>query len=159
MAVKAYKVISGKKVEALFECAYFDSMQLGGGGWTEIWRDCDQYTQKRRTLWPFASGPKSYLDLEVAVADTRLKHRKYFPSDDDNWTSELDLSDVNSGVLPSDGCIWMEVWQNGKKLPCEAYTVDFGTAIVTINEAWRVPGAAYEVLFWASPVGGVTVQT
>ena len=159
MAVSAYKIESGQRVERLFECAAFDAMQASGGTWTEIWRDCDQYTMRRRTQWPFASGPKAYLVANTAVADTRLRHRKYFPSDGDNFTSELDLSDTNSGVLPTDTCLWMEVWQNGKKLPCEAYSTNFGTSIVTINAAWLVPGAAYEVIFWATPVGGVVVQT
>lgn len=157
MAVSAYKIVTGVRIERLFECGQFDLLQENGGGWTEIWRDCDYLLRTSRTQWPFASGQKGAVEANIAVSDTRLRHRKYFPSDEDNFTSTLDLSDVNNGVLPSDVCAWMEVWQNGKKLPCEAFEVNFTTAIVTLFEGWLVPGAAYEVLFWASPSGGIVV--
>lgn len=154
MAVRAYKIVSGYRLEYTFECGQFDLANENGAGWTEIWRDCDLGARARRTLYPYASGLKGVADIDVNIAGSRLRHRKYFPSSDDSFTDTLDLSDTNSGQLPLDYCTWFEMYQNGKKIPCEAFTVNFGTAVVTINEAWRVPGAAYEILFWAAPVGG-----
>lgn len=140
------------KIEYTFECGQFDLMQENGAAWTEIWRDCDIAGKLRRSLYPYASGLLSYADIKVDVSGQRLRHRKYFQTTDDTWRTTFDLSDVNGGVLPLDVCTYMEVYQNGKKIPCEAYTVNYSTAIVTLSTNWAVPGASYEVLFWASPV-------
>ena len=159
MAVRASRSITEGSdtftIYHTFECGAFDLIAENNPGiWTEIWRDCDLGTKNRRTLWPFASGLKGVADVEVNLADTRQKHRKYFPASDDSFTTDLDLSDVNNGILPANPCAWMEVYQNGKKLPCEAYTLNYATPKVVIGGEWAVPGAAYEVIFWASPYGG-----
>lgn len=153
MAVLATKVLFGKPATRYFECGQFDILQESGGGWTELWRDCDIWTSARRTLWPFASGPKgSASAVVVSIADTRTRFRKYFPATaDEEFMSVLDLSDVNSGLLPVDYCVWMEVLQNGKKLPCEAFSVNFALSRVEIESEWTVPGASYEVIFFANP--------
>jgi hypothetical protein len=161
MAVRAYKIVSGVRVERWFECGLFDLIQETDSSWNEIWRDCDMLTQRTRVLVPFASGPKGFVDMEVSVADTRLRHRKYFPAPEDfeEVPYLLDCSDVNNGGLPNDACAWSEVYQNGKKLPCEGYYINYTTATFVIEEVWRVMGAAYEVIFWANPFGGMTPQT
>lgn len=162
MAVRAYRTITADGggdyvIQYTFECGQFDLMQENDPGiWTEIWRDCDLGTKSRRTLVPFASGIKGIADVEVNLADSRQKHRKYFQASDDSFTTDLDLSDVNGGILPAIPCAWMEVYQNGKKLPCEGYTVDYTTPKVVINSEWTVPGASYEIIFWATPYGGVS---
>lgn len=90
--------------------------------------------------------------MVVSIADTRTRFRKYFPGQfDEDFVSLLDLSDVNSGLLPVDYCVWMEVIQNGKKLPCEAFSVNFALSSVEIESEWTVPGASYEVIFFAYP--------
>lgn len=155
MAVLAVKNIAGNNVQRYFECGQFDLLlENGGFGWTELWRDCDIWTQRRRTLWPFASGPKGTANAAVVSLESTLtRFRKYFPANDDDFQPVLDLSDVNDGVLcdPLKACEFIEVQQNGKKLPCEAYTVNFVLSNITVLEPWRSPGEAYEVLFWALP--------
>jgi hypothetical protein len=153
VAVLATKTLFGFPVQRYFECGQFDLLQENGGGWTELWRDCDVWTAQRRTLWPFASGPKGTANaVVVSIADTRTRFRKYFPAlADEEYKSALDLSDVNSGLLPIDYCVWMEVQQNGKCLPCEAFSVNFALATVNIEAEWQVPGASYEVKFFATP--------
>lgn len=158
MAVRAYRTITDGpntyQIEHTFECGQFDLIQESNPGiWTEIWRDCDLGTKTRRTLWPYASGLKGVVDVDVTLS-SRARHWKYFQGTNDDFTANLDLSDINDGVLPSGFCTWMEVYQNGKKLPCRAYSVNFATATVTIDGEWRVPGASYEVIFWAAPSGG-----
>lgn len=157
MAVRAYKIveISGTdyRIEHSFNCGVFDLMTEGGTNeWTEIWRDCDIWVN-RQTEYPYASGPRAHWHVENTITE-ESRHRAYFLASDDTFTSTLDLSDTNDGVLPSDVCRWMEIYQNGKKLPCEGYSVDPDTSVVTISSDWRVPGASYEVIFWAAPVGG-----
>jgi len=143
------------RIEHTFECGQFDVIQANNPGvWTEIWRDCDLGTKNRRTLWPYASGIKGVVDANANM-QLRGRHWKYFPSSNDDFTATLDMSDVNCGQLPTDPCAWVEILQNGKKLPCSAFTINFVTSIITILAEWRVPGAAYEVLFWAAPCGGV----
>lgn len=152
MAVRAYKIVSGYPIEYTFECGQFDAMQANGAGWTEIWRDCSIGGRLRRTLYPYASGLLGYADLNVNISNSRQRHQKYFQETGDAWASSLDLSDVNGGFLPLDPCSYIEVYQNGKKLPCSAITVNYSTSTITIASEWLVPGASYEVLFWASPV-------
>ena len=158
----AYKIInvSGTdvRVEHAFNCGQFDKMaeDQPGNGWVEIWRDCDLMIPDRQTLIPYASGPKGVVNADVKIADTRLRH--YFNSDgtDDAFTATLDLSGVNGGILPADHCTYMDLYQNGKLLPCQAYTVNHTTSLVTIATEWRVPGATYTIKFWASPDGGIS---
>jgi hypothetical protein len=161
MAVRAYKIVSGVRVERWFECGQFDLIQENDTSWQEIWRDCDMLLQRTRIEVPFAAGWKGYVDMEISVADTRLRHRKYFayPDDPEEVPAFLDCSDVNGGGLPSDVCRWSEVYQNGKKLPCEGYYINYTTSTFVIREDWRAAGAAYEVVFWANPMGGIIVQT
>lgn len=161
MAVRASRTVTVSSVDYTvyytFECGQFDLIEENTPGvWTEIWRDCDLGTKTRRTLYPMASGLKGVVDVDFTLPD-RLRHRKYIQGTDDSFTSTLDLSDINDGVLPSDFCRWLEIYQNGKKLPCEAIEeIDFSTAVITIDSAWRIPGASYEVIFWAAPSGGVS---
>lgn len=161
MAVRAYRKITPESgppdvtIYRTFDCGQFDSMIANGNtDWTEVWRDCDLATKQWRPLWPYASGFKGVADVEINLADSRQKHRKYVQASDDTFTSEIDLSDINAGILPINRCTWMDVFQNGKKLPCEAYEVDYTLAKITIETEWRAPGASYEVLFWAAPSGG-----
>lgn len=153
MAVLAQKFIITKNVQRYFECGQFDLLQENGGGWTELWRDCDVWASQRRTLWPFASGPKGSANASVIAGATLAKFRKYFPANDDDFQPILDLSDVNGGVLcePTKACEYTEVLQNGKKLPCEAYTVNFALSRIEVYGEWASPGEAYEVLFYALP--------
>ncbi len=159
MAVRASRSITEGSdtftIYHTFECGAFDLIAENNPGiWTEIWRDCDLGTKNWRKLWPYASGKKGVVDVEVNISGTRQRHRAYTQPGDDSFVSTLDLSGVNGGVLPPNPCVWMDLYQNGKKLPCEAFTLNYSTAIITILEEWRVPGAAYEVLFWATPSGG-----
>lgn len=158
MAVRASRSITEGadtfQIEHTFECGQFDLIEENNPGvWTEIWRDCDMSTKNRRRLTPYASGLKGVADIEITIP-SRARHWKYFQASGDDFTDELDLSDVNDGVLPTDFCRWMEIYQNGKKLPCHAYEINHTTSTVTITAEWTVPGAAYEVVFWASPSGG-----
>lgn len=159
MAVRAYATISGYTIEKTFECGQFDLMVDSGNpdGWTEIWRDCDLGTKDRRRLWPYASGLKGTVDLDITLPE-RARARKYFQASDDTFTDDLDMS-TDFDTLPTDPCVWIEVWQNGKKIPCEGFTVDYGTLIITINSEWRVPGASYEVFVWAAASGSGGVAT
>ena len=149
MGVIATKTIGSDVLTKEWNCSTFDFMQATqpGNGWVEIARDCDRVV--RRTLFPYASGP-SYFSDTAALFNEKVRHRKYFPAVDEVNTSTLNLSDVNNGLLPFDFCKWGEVYQNGKKLPCEAFALNASTAVLAINSAWIVPGAAYEVFFWAS---------
>lgn len=150
MGVIAYKISSGVTFRYEFECGTFDLASDSGGldGWTEIARDCDHWPSTRRTLTPYASGNKGASDIVIDFNE-RIGHHKYIETTDDTMRDVLDLSDINGGQLPTTPCAWMQVIQNGKKLPCSAYTVDYTTAEITIVEAWRVPGASYEVIFYA----------
>jgi hypothetical protein len=153
MGVIAIKTITGSpdyQIQREWECGSFDLLQDSdpGNGWTELSRDCDQWPQGRRTLYPYASGNNG----SGAATNPPLfaTFRKYFPETTDAEVDELDFSDVNAGVLPSAPCQSLRLYQNGKKLPCEAYSIDYGTAIVTISAGWMVPGASYEVDFDAA---------
>lgn len=156
MAVRAYKIISASgtpyRIEYTFECGQFDLMQANGAAWTEIWRDCDIAGKLRRSLYPFAAGLLSAADVKVDISGQKLRHRKYFATTDDTVRTALSLSDVNGGVLPLDICTYIDVYQNGKKIPCEGFSINHSTSTITIAAAWAVPGASYEVLFWASPM-------
>lgn len=161
MAVRAFRTITPESgppdvvVYHTFDCGQYDSMKANGDtDWTEVWRDCDLATKQWRPLWPYASGFKGIADVEVNIADSRQRHRKYTRPLNDTFPSEIDLSDINDGFLPANHCVYLEVYQNGKKLPCEAYTVNYSLAKIEIETEWQVPGAAYEVLFWAPPSGG-----
>lgn len=153
MAVRAYATISGFTIEHTFECGQFDLMLENGNaeGWVEIWRDCDLATNQRRRLWPYASGLKGTADIDITLPD-RARARKYFQAVDDTFTDVLDMS-TDFDTLPSDPCVWIEIYQNGKRLPCESYTVDYDTLEITINTEWRVPGASYEVFVWTAASG------
>ena len=155
MGVIAGKIIdfSGTPIKFAFEfeCGSFDLAEENGGldGWVEINRDCDHWPATRRTLNPYASGPKGSSDIIFDWSD-RLMHRKYFPNDTDVVFDVLDMSDVNGGYLPSNPCANMTVLQNMvRKIPCEGYTVDNVLSEITILDEWRVPGASYEVVFFA----------
>ena len=158
MAVRASRTISDGvdtfSIEHTFECGTFDLItENNPGDRTEIWRDCDLGTKNRRTLWPYSSGLKGVVDLDFTMP-SRARHWKYFQATNDDFTATLSMTDINCGVLPPDFCTWLELYQNGKKLPCRAFTINFLTSIITILEEWRVPGASYEVVFWANPCGG-----
>lgn len=159
MAVRAYRELTDGPVTATiehtFECSTFDLITENEPGiWTEIWRDCDMGTRSRRRLWPYASGLKGTADVDITIP-ARQRHWKYFQGTNDDFVTDLDMSDINGGVLPGDFCRWMEVYQNGKKLPCRAYTIQHTPpATVLIDGEWTVPGASYEVIFWAAPYGG-----
>ena len=160
MAVRAYRTISDGSddyvIEHTFECGQFYALDESTPGvWTVLWEDCDLGTGRRRTLYPFASGLKGVVDVNVSTP-SRTKHWKYFPASNDDFTATLSMADINCGKLPSDPCGWLAIYQNGKKLPCSAYSINFVTAVITILEEWRVPGAGYEVIFEASPCGGVS---
>lgn len=160
MAVIAYKIFTNGsdsyRVEHAFNCGQFDLLDESqpGHGWVEVWRDCDLMIPERRTLFPFASGPKGVVESDIQIADTRLRHYKAFEDTGDSFTATLDMSTVNDGILPTDVCAYMDLYQNGKWLPCRAYTVNHSTSTITINSEWRVPGASYDVVFWAAPSGG-----
>lgn len=150
MGVIAWKLIteSGDTfyVEHEFECGTFDAQQETGAGWTEIERDCDRWVN-RRTLWPYASGMRYGAPVRIVKSAANRK-RKYFPAVGDEFTTELDMSDVNNGIMPANYCAYLELMQNGKVIPCEGFTIDHPNKKILINAAWRVPGAAYEVTFW-----------
>jgi len=151
MGVLAYKIITGTPdytVERDWNCGNFDLLQESqpGNGWIEISRDCDAWPQSRRTLNPYASGNNGKGGASPP-AQSGPRWRKYFPELGDVEASSLDFSDVNSGYLPTSMCGNFDLFQNGKKLPCEAFTVDYPTSIVTIVSAWRVPGASYEAIY------------
>ena len=152
MGVIAIKVISGTQVQHEFECGAFDLMMESdpGNGWAEVSRDCDAWVD-RWGLYPYASGNKGRSGAfpSSPASDPRLPFRKFFPAVDDEFTAVLDFSDINNGILPLTPCSQMFLYQNGKKLPCEAYTVNYGTSALTVAEAWRVPGAAYEAQYFA----------
>jgi hypothetical protein len=151
MGVLAIKTISGVVLKFEFECGTFDLAQENGGldGWVEISRDCDRWPATRTTLTPYASGNKAQSKFLYDFSE-RVGHRKYFPHSGDDIIETLDMSDVNGGKLPSTPCVWMTIMQNMvRKIPCEAYTIDYTTSIITIAEEWRVPGASYEVTFFA----------
>ena len=161
MAVRAYRTITPESgppdvtIYHTFDCGPFDSMVANGiTAWTEVWRDCDMATKAWRPLWPYASGFKGIADVDINMADSRQRHRYYNHETTDDFVSELDLSTINDGFLPVNHCTWLEIYQNGKKLPCESYTIDYTLSKLTINTDWLVPGASYEVLFWAPPSGG-----
>lgn len=160
MAVRAYRTIlqdggpDSFTVEHTFECGQYDSMIANGNAdWQEIWRDCDMGTKNRRTLWPYASGLKGVADVDIVIPG-RQRHRKYFPASDDSFASELDMSDINGGFLPLNYCTYMDLLQNGKKLPCEGFGINYTLSKIVIEGEWTVPGASYEVIFWAAPYGG-----
>lgn len=136
-----------------FECGTFDLADENSGldGWEEIARDCDHWPATRRRLNYYASGPKSLSDAIFNFSE-RVRFRKYFETTDDTVRDVLSLTDVNGGKLPTNPCAWIEVYQNGKSLPCEGWSVDYTAKTITISEAWRVPGAAYEVKFQAQPI-------
>lgn len=151
MGVIAYKIVdfSGTPISFTyeFECGTFDLADDAGGldGWVEVSRDCDHWPATRQTLTPFASGNKN-ASAFLTNFDGRIRFRKYFPNTSDGEIDVLDLSDMNGGRVPS--LVWVDVYQNGKQLPTlEVCTVDYDTAELTIAAEWRVPGAAYEVIF------------
>lgn len=151
MGVIAGKIVSGVKFIIEFECGTFDLAADSGGldGWTEVSRDCDHWPATRRRLTPYASGPKDQSAIIFDFND-RIGHRKYFSTTDDTIRDVLDMSDINGGFLPTQPCVWMTVLQNMvREIPCEGYTIDYSTAEITILEEWRVPGAAYQVRFFA----------
>lgn len=160
MAVIAFKNITylskEYRVEHTFECGQFDLMdeQQPGHGWTEVWRDCDLLAPERQTLIPFASGPKGVVSADIRIADTRLRHYFDLPATDDSFVTALDLSGINGGILPSNYCTYIDLYQNGVLLPCSAYTVTHSTSTINIDSDWQIPGASYTVKFWASPDGG-----
>ena len=146
MAVVTYKIIDGITVQRQWECGQYDLLQetSPGNGWIEISRDCDAWMPSRWTLYPYASGNNGKYLATPIVGAVPLKFRKYFPNDTDDTITELDISDVNGGVMPSDMCSYFWCIQNGKPLPCEALTWDSSIGKVYISSAWQVPGAAYE---------------
>lgn len=150
MAVLAYKVISGVTVQKQFECGTFDLLQetSPGNGWIEISRDCDVWLPSRWSLYPYASGNNGgyFSTTNGAVVPEFVK---YFPNETDDAITELDLSDINGGLMPSNPAARMNVYQSGKKLPYVALTYDNDNSKVLISTAWQVPGAAYEVVYRA----------
>lgn len=155
MGVLAFKVISGTPVTREWECGTFDLMDESdpSHGWTEISRDCDSWP-RRRTLYPYASGMHTGGRTGSATTlDASVPFRKYFANTTDTILTSLDFSDINGGILPVSPCAQMELYQNGLKLPCEAYTVDYSLSTISILTAWLVPGAAYEAVYFA-PTGG-----
>ena len=146
MGVIASKIIGGTAILKNWECGTFDLMQLSnpGNGWVEISRDCDAWPKSRWTLYPYASGNNGQGQTGPPLGNLIVTFRKYFPNETDDTIEDLDFSDINEGRLPASMCTKFRLYQNGKKLPCEAYATDYGTTVVTVSEAWRVPGAAYE---------------
>jgi hypothetical protein len=146
MGVIASKIIGGTAILRNWECGTFDLLQASdpGNGWVEISRDCDAWPKSRWTLYPYASGNNGQGQSAPPLGNLEVTFRKYFPNETDDTISELDFSDINEARLPASMCTKFRLYQNGKKLPCEAYSTDYGTTIITILEAWRVPGAAYE---------------
>ena len=146
MGVIASKIIGGIAILRNWECGTFDLLQASdpGNGWVEISRDCDAWPKSRWTLYPYASGNNGQGQSAPPLGNLEVTFRKYFPNETDDTISELDFSDINEGRLPASMCTKFRLYQNGKKLPCEAYSTDYGTTVITILEAWRVPGAAYE---------------
>ncbi len=156
MAVTAYKIIalpSEHTVQREWECGTFDLMNDTdpGNGWVELSRDCDAWRQQRRTLVPFASGNNGLGQVTNPYIPAMLRFYKPFIAAENEIITELDLSDINGGVLPSDLCAYFDLSQNGKEIPCTALTADYGTSIVAIDPLWQVMGANYYVKFWASP--------
>lgn len=149
MGVLASKIIGGTAVLRNWECGNFDLMQANNpaNGWTVISRDCDAWPKRRWTLYPYASGNNGQGQAGPPGGALTVKFRKYFQTLTDTTRETLDMSDINGGLLPSAPCTHLWVIQNGKPLPCEGYTIDFDTALITILEDWRAPGASYEVRF------------
>jgi len=147
--VIAYKIIGGTAITRNWECGTFDLLQESspGNGWVEISRDCDAWPQRRWSLYPYASGNNGQGSIAPPAGNFTIKFRKYFPNTEDDTVSVLDMSDINAGILPSSPCTHLWVIQNGKPLPCEAYTIDYGTSEIAISSAWQAPGMSYEVRF------------
>jgi len=157
MGVLASKIIDGDSVIRNWECGSFDLMGESdpANGWVEISRDCDSWPG-RRTLYPYASGMHTGgTGVQATSLDSGVPFRKYFSNTTDTILTDLDFSDINSGVLPSTPCSQMTLYQNGVKIPCEAFSVDYSLSTITINGEWQVPGAAYEAIYFA-PTGGVS---
>lgn len=113
--VLAYKIISGYTIQKQFECGQFDILQESdpGNGWVEISRDCDAWLPARWSLYPYASGNNGgYFSSSNGTVVPEFA--KYFEILDDTQLTELDLSDINSGVLPSNPSARMGIFQNGK---------------------------------------------
>lgn len=152
MGVVAIKLVSGQRIQFEFECGAFDLMMDTdpANGWEEVSRDCDAWVN-RWERYPYASGSHrgGVNGSQMAMPEPGFPFRKYFPADGDNFTATLDFSDINEGILPITPCSQMWLLQNGKKLPCEAFTINYTTSVLTILEIWRVPGAAYEAIYTA----------
>jgi hypothetical protein len=148
--VLAYKIISGYTIQKQFECGQYDILQESdpGNGWVEISRDCDAWLPARWSLYPYASGNNGGF-FSSSNGTVIPEFAKYFANDTDTALTELDLSDINSGVLPANPAARMGVFQNGKKLPFLAYTLDYGLSKILIATDWQVPGASYEVVYRA----------
>lgn len=150
MAVLAYKIISGTSVKKNWECGTFDLMMTTNpaSGWVEIYRDCDAWPKSRWTLYPYASGNNGAGQYSPPIGSVQIQFAKYFPVDDDTQLTELDMSDINGGVLPGNTAN-IGVYQNGKKLPSVGFTIDATLSKIPIVTEWQVPGASYEVVFSA----------
>lgn len=158
MGVLAYKIMSippDVTIQREWECGTYDLMVESGNadGWTEVSRDCDKWPS-RQTLYPYASGMHTGGNSVIATTlDPGIPFQKEFPNTDDSIITELDFSDMNGGVLPVSPCSQMWLYQNGVKMRCGQYVVDYGTATIAIVSDYQVPGAAYEAVYFA-PTGG-----
>ena len=148
MGVLAAKIISGTSVKRNWECGTFDLMTATNpsSGWVELSRDCDAWPQSRWTLYPYASGNNGAGQFSPPIGNIQIEFAKYFPIDDDTQLTELDMSDINGGVLPGNPAS-IAVYQNGKKLPSIGYTIDFTLSLIELVTEWQVPGSSYEVVF------------
>ena len=148
MGVLAFKIIGGTAIKRNWECGTFDILQASspGNGWVEISRDCDAWPQRRWTLYPYASGNNGAGQYSPPIGNIQIDFFKYFPVSDDTQLDDLDMSDINAGVLPSNPAS-LKVYQNGKKIPPIGYTIDYTASTVSIVTDWQVPGASYEVVF------------
>lgn len=156
MGVLAYKIVGADQVQRDWECGTFDLMVDSdpSHGWVVIARDCDSWPA-RRTLTPYASGMKTGGKTSIATnLNPSTPYRKFFSNTDDTILTTLDFSDINGGVLPPNPCNQMFLFQDGVKMPCSAYTIDYLTSVITIDTAWQTPGAAYEAVYFAPTVGG-----
>ncbi len=151
MGVIATKVLSGLQLSYEFECSEFDNMVANAttDGWAEVSRDCDHRPEKRTWEgYPYASKATNTGPVKAQTVAPGARVYKRFDADEDEIITVLDLSDMNGGLLPSDACALYDIYQNGQRLDCTLWEIDFDTALLTIGADRQAPGVNYVVLFW-----------
>ncbi len=154
MGVIATKILSGYQLIFEFDCSNFDNMVANGttDGWEEVSRDCDHKPPSREwDGYPFSSKSTNTSEINLATnVGSGARVYKRFDADEDEVLTELDLSDMNGGILPTNVCAMYDVYQNGNRLSCTLWEIDFDTKLLAIGTDRQAPGVNYEVLFWPS---------